>query len=105
MSRTGLEPMAARDQPGGNLLVIEDFAVEDDPQGLVLVRDGLVATRHVDNRQAAHSEPDFAVDVDAVIVGAPPHERVVHRSKHVSINGPLLQFENTDDSTHLGSLA
>jgi hypothetical protein len=74
------ELMPALDEAAAQRFVIEDLAVEDDPQRLVFVGDRLVAAGHIDDRQAAHPEPHLPVRVVAGIVGTATGQAVGHPS-------------------------
>ena len=58
-----LEDVAAGDQLGAQLDVVEDLAVEGDPDGAVLVAHRLLAAVEIDDAEARVRETDVAVDV------------------------------------------
>ena len=68
------------------LAVVVDLAVLDDGDGPVLVRDRLVAARQVDDRKAARRDPDGAVDVRALRVGAAVVERLRHPPQPLGVD-------------------
>ena len=58
--------------------MVIDFAVVDDPDSLVLVRHGLVATGYVNDRQPSVSKTDRPLDQEPFAVGAAMAEYVAH---------------------------
>src|SRR5262249_55092382 len=58
--------------------IVVNFAVEDDPDGLVLVSDGLVAGPEVDDAQTPHAQSDRGLDVVPEVIGAPVRDPVAH---------------------------
>ena len=69
------------------LAVVVDLAVLHDDDGAVLVRDRLVAARQVDDREPAGRDPDRAVDVRALGVGAAVVQRFGHAPQPVGVDG------------------
>jgi hypothetical protein len=58
--------------------VIIDFAVEDNPNGSVLVRHWLVATAQIHNAQTPEPKSDGRVQVIAGIIGSAVNELLRH---------------------------
>ena len=63
---------------GVEALVVVDLPIEDHDHTAVLVGDGLMAAREIDDAEPAHTEPDTAFDEAAPIIGASVHDRVAH---------------------------
>jgi hypothetical protein len=66
----GPEPVAPGRRPFPQRLIIVDLAVQDDPERLVFIGNGLAAAGQVDDGQAAEAEAQTRLDVDRHIVGA-----------------------------------
>ena len=64
---------------GAQLHVVEDLAVEDDPDAPVLVGDRLPAALEVDDAQPRVGEADVRIPVEAETVRAPVPEHGGHR--------------------------
>ena len=60
--------MTARLQLGPQFEVIENLSIENDPQGFVLISDGLAASFEIDDAQARVGEAGFAIKEDAKFV-------------------------------------
>jgi hypothetical protein len=93
--------MAALNQRLAQRAMIVNFAVEDDPEGAIFVRDRLMPGFEVDDAKAAHADSRAAVGVEAVVVGAAMRHDVAHLAESRSI-GPRarFKFENTGDAAH-----
>src|SRR4029079_16491737 len=92
----GPEPWAGALWVSPQLGVVVDLAVLDDDTASVLVRDRLVAVLEVDDREAARSEGDGAVDVLAVTVGAAVDEQVAHRTQRADVRGAVCRRDPAD---------
>ena len=79
--------------------VIEDFAVEDDEVGVILIGHGLMAAGDVDDGEAAETEGGPGVAVVAEIIGAAMADGVRHTLDDRGRVGRLNGYE-TCDSTH-----
>jgi hypothetical protein len=79
--RIGLssEDMAARLQIPAQILVVVDFAVENDPYGFVFVAEGLVAGVQIDDGKPAKPKPDWPGAVVALVIGTAMLNGVRHR--------------------------
>jgi hypothetical protein len=62
------EVMAAPRQIGAQLEVIVNLAIEDDLDGIVLVRDGLMTARQIDNAQPPDAEADSRFLEKALVI-------------------------------------
>ena len=95
----GAKAMTSRHEILPKRLVVVDLAVENDPDGAVLIRDRLVAARKVDDAEAPHAETHGAFGVEALIVGPAMPDLVAHR-----LDDELLRYaskrEIPRDSAH-----
>ena len=83
------------------LEVVEDLAVEDDPQRLVLVADRLLARAEVDDAEARVPEPDVFVKVDAELVGTAVADRAQHGTQGgLSRRRSSAEVAESDDAAH-----
>ena len=97
----GAEPVPSGLQVQSQLRVVEHLTVEDDPQGLVFVRDGLLAGAQVDDAQAGIAEPDVVVEVDAELVGSAMADRPEHRAEGRFVRGRSpSEIADSDDAAH-----
>ena len=82
--------------------VVVDFAVVDDPDGIVFVSHRLVSAAKINYREAAMRKPDALVNKDARIIRPAMRKRIAHRKKHRAVNRSVRVFRNGDaaDSTH-----
>src|ERR1017187_554226 len=79
--------------------VVEDFAVENDEEGGVLIGHGLVAARDIDDGKAAEAEGGVRVAVVTGIIGAAVADGVRHALEDGGRVGRLNSYES-GDSTH-----
>ncbi|SRR6266446_1445719 len=95
------EFMALRLQFVPQRLKIVNLAVEDDPNALVFVADGLVTTGHVNDRKPPHAQPDAAAAVLSEIIRTTVGDDPAHGSKN-RVSGLLWPVEIQDavDSAH-----
>src|SRR5574339_28828 len=75
---TRVEAMPATFQLGAQLDVVEDFAVEDHPDGAVLVADRLVSAFDMDDAQARMRETDMRIVVKPETIGPAMTGRLDH---------------------------
>src|ERR1700694_2577209 len=68
------------------ILVVIDFAVEDDPNAFVFVADGLVAGLDIDDAEAAHGQSDILLYKKAVIVGPAVDDLLIPQSQRALIH-------------------
>ena len=81
---------------GAQLAVVVDLAVVDEPDGLVLVGDGLVAALAVDDAQAAVAEADGRRLEGAGVVGAAVHDGGGHAPEKL----PVGRAGEAEDAAH-----
>src|SRR5438874_1075750 len=84
IKREKLEP--ARFELRPQFREVINFAIKDDPDALVLVVDGLVATRQIYDAESAHSESDGAFGVDPLIIRPPVDDCLAHSMDRRTIN-------------------
>jgi hypothetical protein len=72
------EPVSSSRQAVAELVMVEELAVLDRPDGSVFVRKRLVPTFDVDDAEPAGGDGHSCGTVDAVVVGAAVHHRVRH---------------------------
>ena len=74
--------------------VVEDLAVEGDPDGIVLVAHGLGAAGEVDDAESRVGESSAGLEVDAVRVGAAVVERPDRRRRQARGAAPRRAGRN-----------
>ena len=79
--------MAALEQALCQLSVVLDVAIESDPDGSILVGEGLRATVNVDDAQTAVSEADSGDAMHAFTIGTAMRNGVAHRDNATLVNG------------------
>src|SRR5476651_2145066 len=97
--------VAFAQQKCAQFLIVIDFSVEDDLDSAVLVRDGLMASLKIDDRESAKTQSDRSRDVVPVIVRPTMVNSVRHglheRRRHCL---PATKHHFSADSTHILSL-
>ncbi len=93
--------MAPRLKITSQLRVVEDLAVEHDPQGAVFVGDRLLAAVQIEDAETGVSQADVSVEVDPELVGA----AVTDRPEHAAEGAPVgrrrpMQVAESDDAAH-----
>ena len=78
------------------LLVVVDLAVLDDDDRSVLVRQGLVAAREVDDRQPSRREADAAVEERSIRIRPAVDERRAHRGEPLGMDGAVPTRDSAD---------
>ena len=90
-----MEAVTERLQLGYELLVVVDLAVVDDDDRAVLVVEGLLTGREIDDREPAVTERDTRLEVQAVAIGPAVGDRVVHAQRQAAVR---LTFESGVDN-------
>src|SRR4029453_190722 len=94
-------PVAARFQAGTEGGVIVDLTVVGDPDGLVLVRHGLMPTGDIHDRQPSVAQPHWAFNPQALAVRATAAEERGHAIQARLLYGVTgVQAEDACDATH-----
>jgi hypothetical protein len=63
---------------GRQFTVIVDLSVENDPQGKILIGDGLVAGCEINNAQPPHPDAQREICMDPTSIGPPTGKRLAH---------------------------
>src|SRR5271165_2057528 len=93
--------MAVVFELGAEFEEVVNLAVENDPGATVFVEDRLMASREVDDAEAAHAEASAIGDVDSLIVGAAIHDLFAHVVHERLSNVALASCaHHPGDSTH-----
>jgi hypothetical protein len=96
----GAEPMPLGLELATQLGVVVDLAVVDDDHLAGLVGDRLLAAGQVDDRQAAHGQPDPVGAPDARAVRPAVHERLVHGLERRPLDRATSQVGDAADAAH-----
>ena len=83
-------------------LIVVDFAIEDNPDGAIFIRDRLMATFEVDDGESTKTQPYRAREVVALIIGTAMMNRVrhgLHKQGDTLVSGSNIQF--SADTTHI----
>jgi len=75
---TGAELMPLRLQLRPQLLVIVNFAIENDPDLLLRIRHRLMTARKIDDRQLPETQAKIIIKEIALVIGAPVHDGARH---------------------------
>jgi hypothetical protein len=82
--------------------VVVDFTIEDDPDGAILIADGLMSSGQIDDAETAHAEPNATLGVNPIVIGTAMHHRVAHPSKKFGLQlCARRKLHNATDSAHL----
>ena len=93
--------VAASDELFAQGLVVVDFAVEDDPERAIFIRERLVAGGEIDNAEAAHADAEAAIDVKALVVRPAVSHDVAHLAQRGAVGpGIASKFENSCNAAH-----
>jgi hypothetical protein len=97
------EYMAAAEQVLAKLLVVVNFAVENNVDAAVLIRQWLVTAAEVNNGEAAKAKANRTVDEISVVVWAAMADCVRHALDESRRNtSPMIKEKFSADSAHLG---
>src|SRR5262249_20575199 len=98
----GTEAVPGLLETSSELAEVVDLAVAHDPQPLVLVGDGLMTAREIDDGEAAHPEQDVTVDEVAVIIGTAMNRDAAHARVQGRIRRrPAGEAEQSVDAAHV----
>lgn len=99
--RSGVEPVAARDQRFAQFDVVEDFAVECDPDGFILVVDRLLPAVQVDDTEACMTQTRHGIAIVARAVRPAMTQHAYHRFEQRLIDvRTLAQVADACYTTH-----
>jgi hypothetical protein len=85
-------------------LVVVDLAVEDHPDGPVLVCHGLLAAIEVDDAEPPHAQSDAVANIDALLIGSSMSHRPAHGPDVVFLHLGSVPSDNSSDTAHKGCL-
>ena len=99
----GTEAVALADQVFAKRAIIENLAVTDEKQAVVLVGQWLVAGQQINNAQPTEAEPDTVLDKPAAIVGPAMRQHLRHGVDNIR-RDPLVtpDAKNAANSTQIG---
>lgn len=81
--------------------MVIDLTIENDPDGLVFVRDRLVTGGEVDDAKAAHADADLTIMVDALVIRTAVRDYVAHLAKDGAVGAnPVAKLIYSCYSTH-----
>src|SRR5689334_22895081 len=97
--------MRAKAMPAGQVApqfeIVVNLAVKSDPERAILVRQRLMASLQVDDRQTPVAEPDGPIEKEPFVVRATMRNGSGHRHDRVAIDGLAgVALGYTDDSAH-----
>jgi hypothetical protein len=82
------------------LTVVVDLAVEDDPDGPILVADWLLAALEVDDAQPSHAESNTWTEIHAFLVRAPVHQQSAHRADFLFQDRFAVKANDSSNTAH-----
>src|SRR5580698_1268880 len=88
-------------KPSSQFSMVVNLAVENDPDVMIFVGQGLVAGFHINNAKPPHGQPDVLFDKETLVIGPAMHDAAVHARQHVSLDVPVaIGKKDSADSTH-----
>src|SRR3984893_14507799 len=102
--RAGGEPMSLSEQLFPEFEVVEDLAVEGDPERRVLVAHGLLATGKVDDAKPGVRQPHAVFRVKSGIVGPAMSQHADHPLQGFRSDGGSIEIEYAGYATHNDSV-
>src|SRR5207247_6169792 len=97
---SGLKIRAHASRAPPKLLKIENFTIEDDPGGAILVENRLVPTREIDDAEPPHTERAAALDKGSLIIRAPVNDGLTHAVDQGRLDGFSRGTDNASYSAH-----
>src|SRR5438093_12396787 len=82
------------------LLVVVELAVEDHPDRLGFIGDGLLAGLHVDDRQSTHPQPYAIVEINPYAIRTPMRQEGAHPSHEILVDSPDFLMRDSRNATH-----
>jgi hypothetical protein len=99
--RVGVEAVAPAFKLGTQPREVVNLAVEDHPDALVFVMDGLVTASQVDDAQPSHAETDAVLRVNAFVVRTAVYDGLAHTMDSLRVSDEArLGTYNACDSAH-----
>ena len=71
-------------------MMIVDFSIERDPQGLVLIGHGLVPALQINHLQTPHAQTHMASQMVTLVVGSTMHHGPAHGLQQAFVDLPYL---------------
>jgi hypothetical protein len=96
----GVEGMSALQEVLPQFLVVEDFPVENDLNGSILVVDRLVSSIQVDDAETPHPKSDARFEIESFVIGTTVNDRVAHPLQLVRIHRFSVQAHNSGNAAH-----
>src|ERR1700720_2113933 len=97
----GFEDVALGEKKFTEFLIVVDFPVENDPDGAVFVRDGLVAGVEVNDGQAAEAEADWTGKIKTFVVRATMLDGIGHGLEELGSNASFpIKREFSANAAH-----
>jgi hypothetical protein len=72
-------------QLGAQLRMVIDFAVEDNPKALVLIRDRLMAGLYIDDAEPPYGKTNIPLHEKTVVIGAAMRDLETHGRENVPV--------------------
>jgi hypothetical protein len=96
------EPMAATLQLLAQFEIVEDLAIETDPQRIGFVGQRLLTGEQIDDRQPRMPKASTCIAVDAELVRAAVTQRADHLTKVIDVgrHQPVAQVDDSRDTAH-----
>ena len=102
---TRRERVSVRPELRGQLTIVVDLAVVDDPDATVLAGHGLMPGREVDDLKASHAESRRTIDEKALVVRAAMVDAIGHPLEHGAVGDAIRARQDVaDDAAHQPSL-
>src|SRR5690606_22279597 len=98
--RTRAELVTSLDEVGIQGREVVRLAIEDDPQGLIFVGDGLIPALDINNRKPPGPQADTGLHVEAIAVGASMADCPGHRLQQALLGRLLVRIGEATDTTH-----
>lgn len=102
--RFRVKPMSLLFQIPAEFKVVEDFTVIDNPDGIILVVNGLVAAGKVDDAQARVGQADLPIRIYAERVGASMANEPQHPPEKRFFGFRRIKIDYAGYATHFGSV-
>src|ERR1039458_1974584 len=102
----GFENMPLAQEESAQLTKVVDFSVENDPDSAILIRERLVATAKIDDREPHVTESHLRRQVHPLIIRASMAYGIHHCSDQSGLYaGGLVKNQLSTNSTHVDSVA
>lgn len=92
--------MAASHQIPTQLQVIENLAIEGNPNRTILIAERLLPAREIDNAETAMTQPDTQCEMKSFLIRTTMHERTRHPHDSGSIDRREPRRVDSADAAH-----